>query len=437
MGQRLLWVMDRYRGGNGMMGVPLLYRMRGQLDEQALAVAIAGLTQRHEALRTTFGMRRRALCQFIHPRAGISVPHQVTDLRGATDPEQAAAQVRRFLRDGLDTASAPMATALWRTGPDEHVLVLNIHHLVTDAWSNMVLSRDLAALYSAAVLGRPAGLPSVGWQQADYTRWQAGHLTGPVLTRHQGYWSEHLRGAEFAAVPGSRTADGQRIEPVPGALMAHEWFALPPELITALRAAAREHRCTLFTLLVAAMLAALRELTGQEDLAIGSVFANRAHPMTRQTAGFLANMVVVRASARAAAGPGAFLDGVRRSVLGALAHQELPFLAIPFSTVAHADRPAERGRPEDIVFHMLAVPPDAGYATVAFSGLDTEPLPIPDGMGNRFDLEVLIVPSQRGLGGVVRYTPGRLDAGYVRRFAAAYLAAARTFAEAGLARAST
>jgi non-ribosomal peptide synthetase component F len=222
-------------------------------------------------------------------------------------------------------------------------------------------------------------------------------------------------------------APGGRADPEPGAPMAHERFPLPPELIASLRTAARARRCTLFTVLVTAMLAALRAHTGQEDLAIGSVFANRAQPRARQTVGFFANMVMLRASAPRGTGPDGLLPGVRRSVLGALAHEELPFLAIPFGTVAPA-APGERARPEDVVFHMLAVPPDAGPAAAAFAGLDAEQLPIPDGMGNRFHLEVLIIPSRSGIGGVVRYTPARFHARQIRRFAATYLAAAGALA---------
>jgi Condensation domain len=428
-GQRLLWIMDRYRGGNGMMGVPLLYRLRGRLDEGALAGAVAGVSRRHEALRTTFGMRRRALHQFIHEPGATVATHRITDLRGAPDPERAVAtQVREFLRADLDTASSPLATALWRLGPEDQVLVLNIHHLVTDAWSNMLISRDLAALYTAAVRGTPAMLPAVGWQQADFVRWQARHLAGGALTRHQAYWNDELRGAALPKLPDRRDQAGNRGRPTPGALMSHEWFALPADLITSLRATAREQRCTLFTLLLAAMLATLRELTGQDDVSIGSIFANRAQPQARQTVGFLANMVVVRSRTPATAAHVTTLAGVRRSALGALGHEELPFLSIPFGTMAGTEAPATRGRPEDVVFHMLAVPPDAGFGEIRFDGLDTEPLRIPDGMGNRFDLEVLIVPSRHGLDGVVRYTAERFEASYIRRFAATYLAAAGNFA---------
>jgi hypothetical protein len=437
LGQRLLWLMNRYRGGNGMMGVPLLYRMRGPLDQRALSEAVAGLVDRHEALRTTFGMHRRALHQFIHEPGEISVPHHVTDLSSraagtsavgtAAAQQRMADQVRAFLRADLDHTSCPLATGLWRLAPNDHVLVLNVHHFVTDAWSNMVLSRDLAALYSAALRGIPAALPPVAWQQADYVAWQRERLRGAILQQHQAYWTEHLRDATFARLPDNRSPGGPRAEAKPGVFMANEWFVLPPELLAGLRSAARATRGTLFSMLLAAMMAALRELTGQEDLAIGSIFANRARPQVRQTVGFLANMVVVRASALASAGRDAFLDGVRRSMLGALAHEELPFLAVPFSSVQDAASPA-RGRPEDVVFHMLAVPPDAGFDKIRFAGLDTEPLRIPDGLGSRFDLEVLIVPSPDGLDGVIRYTPDRFDAEYIQRFARLYLAAAQSLA---------
>jgi len=427
-GQRMLWVLDRHRGGGGMMGVPILLRLRGNLDEAALGSALSELVRRHEALRTTFGLRGRILHQFVgHPEAAATLL-RAADLRDVPEPWSAAQfQAAEFLREDPDTTRSPLAVGLWRTAPDEHLLVLNIHHLVTDAWSNMLISRDLSALYSAAVLGEPARLPRIDWQQADHTEWQAGHLAGTVLEDHRTYWREHLKDATFARLPGSAAA--RRTASAAGLPMAQEWFELSPALIASLTDSARSLGSTLSAYLLTAMAAALRETTGQQNPAFGAVFADRALPQTRQTVGLFANMVVIHApdhgqdAVSGPAGPGRLADRIHDSVLGAHAHEELPFLLLPH----RADRGATGGGavPENVVFHMLAVPPDAGFETISFAGLEHEVPAPPGGMGSRFEFEVLIVPRPHGLDGVVRYQADRFGAEFIKMFIKLFLEAAQ------------
>lgn len=438
--QRTLWLLDRYRGGNGMMGVPLLYRLRGTLDRHALIRAVEGLCQRHEALRTTFGLRGRTLQQFVHPPGARPVAVQATDLSGTpAAEEEAGRQLREFLRRDPDPASSPLDVRVWRLGPAEHVLAVNVHHLITDAWSSMLLARDLAVLYSAAVTEATGGamrhhtpaLPPVDWQLADYTCWQHQRLSKSAAVTHQEYWREQLRGAVYPSIPGASAADSPggnpvRHSPPPGTPTVHEWLGLPPDLVAALRTAARSGHHSLLSLLLTAVMSALRQLTGQQDLAIGTVLANRDNPRVRQTVGLFADMTVVRARCPSRVGPGTLVSEVHRSVRAARMHADLPFLMAP--RPGGPDAPDDLGRPEDVVFHMLPVPPDAGFEAIRFAGLTAEPLPVPDGLGSRFDLEVLIVPTPHGLDGLVRYAQGRCPPSFARRLATACATAAEDLA---------
>jgi hypothetical protein len=293
----------------------------------------------------------------------------------------------------------------------------------------MILARDLSRLYSARVRGVSPHLPPTGRQPADHTRRQNTLLDGPARQRHEDYWREQLRDAAFPRLPDNRTVGGTRTEAERGVVMAHRWFDLSPRLLGRLAGAARSERTTLPTVLTAAALTALCELTGQDDLAMGTIDANRADPRVRQTVGFLADMVLLRAAAGGRPGSRKFLHAVDASMRGARAHQELPFLSVPLDTMRGAGGPGRADRPQDAVFHLLPTPPDAGFDNIHFAGLHAEPLRLPGGLGSRFDLQLLLVPTPHGLDAVVRYTPDRFTPAYAERLADLYLAAAGRFAD--------
>jgi hypothetical protein len=416
-GQRVLWFMDHYLGGNGMMSVPLLLRLRGPLDAGALSGALDDVAARHEALRTTFHRQRGRLIQACHDDQRIELT--VTGPpAGGTDERQLGEFVRHLLRADPDTTQAVARATLVRVAPDDHLFILDIHHLVTDAWSNRLILRDLAACYSRRAGAAHAELPAVGWQQADYAAWQEKHLDGAVLRGHQEFWRDYLSGARYPLIPSPpERADRQR------PLAQNEWFSLDPQLLGALGKVARAERTTRFVVLLSVFFAALQQVTGQADITVASIFANRMRREVMETVGFFANMVPVRGRAAPGADRAEMIRSVRRSVLETMEHQELPYL-----TLRTDPGSAPAGRLEDVVFHMLAVPPTAGQAEPGFAGLSSTPLPIPDGLGSRFDLELLVFPGDQSFSGVFRYAADRFDRSYVLTLRDAYLSIARELA---------
>ncbi|MDV9203070.1 condensation domain-containing protein, partial [Streptomyces sp. Wh19] len=159
----------------------------------ALESALGALVVRHESLRTTFATVDGQGVQVIHPATPVTFP-----VREATD-EEAAAAVRAELETPFDLSTGPLLRPLLlRTAEDEHLLVLSMHHIVTDGWSVNVLTRELAALYA----GEP--LPELPVQYADYAVWQRRTLTGPVLDEGLAYWREQLAGAPVLDLPTDR-----------------------------------------------------------------------------------------------------------------------------------------------------------------------------------------------------------------------------------------
>jgi hypothetical protein len=413
-GQRVVWRGERAGGGNGMMGVPLLYRLHGDLVVSDLAAALDNLMSRHAALRTTFVLMSRKLNQITHPPGHVPLELTRIDTTSAQDPvKEAYGQVRDWLRAGTDISVAPLRAALWHMADDDHLLVLDIHHIVTDAWSNMIISRDLAALYRAQRQGCEADLPEIKWQYADYASWRQQNAASDDV--HREYVIDLLRGAQFLKLPPAPERPGRQ-RPLAG----NEWFDLDPEQIEALRTIARDERTTLFVVMMSLFFAAMHSVTGQPDIAMGSVFANRGRPEVRESVGFFANMVVVRARLGTEPTIRDVIRVIRHSVLDCLAHEEFSHVALPHD----AWPPDASGQPEDVVFHMLAEPPTARVeGRTDFGGLRVQQHHIPDGLGSRFELEMLAIPRPNGLECVIRYAADRFTREYAEDIAGRFLAA--------------
>ncbi|WP_215544132.1 condensation domain-containing protein [Amycolatopsis sp. CA-230715] len=362
--QRLLWLIKHYRPDFGALNCPLLCRLRGPLDEQALRSAVHELTVRHESLRTTFAGRAAKLEQLVHPPRAL--PWTVVEVPRGTDPgELVAAEVR----NPLDPVEWPMRVTLWRVGEDEHVLCVNLHHLVTDAWSTGVLLGELCALYGGAAL------PEVGWQYADFASWQHEQLSGDALSRHREYWRRQLTGAQLPRFPATRARPGDGRT---GSVLAE----VDPAVVPALWELARAHHTTLFTVLLTTFHLHLRGRTGQDDLAVASMFANRSRAAVRDTVGLLANMVLLRVRAREGATFAELLRQAHAAVIGAFAFQDLPTQMLPAGVLDTGGR-----RVDDVVFNVMA---EVDHARRA-GGLDVELL-VPDELGSRFGLELALVP---------------------------------------------
>lgn len=403
VGQRVLWMMEHFNGTGGTLNSHQLYRVRGPVDLPRLRLALELVAIRHESLRTTF-RAGRPLTRVIHDVPLIQF-HD-SDLRRSAD---AAADVDRDIKGQLrrrfSLEDEPLRCFAYRLGRDEHVLAILTHHLATDGWSAGVISRDLGAAYRR-VAGEPAELSELGWQYSDFVAWQRAQLQGGHLRALQAAWQDKLQGLELPRLPDA-------VEPAraPSA-SGIEWGWIDPETVGMLRRLAPQLGATPFALLLSAFYIMLHRVTGQRDLAVASLMANRGHPKARATVGFLANMVLLRTSFPSAR---TFPDLVReaaRTSLHALRHQELPCQLLPPHLFAGLP-----GRPHDVVFQMLA----RESLGLTIDGLDITPMPPPDGVAHRFDLEFLLGPTrQDGLHVMVRYAAHRFDPRWVRDLAATY-----------------
>jgi amino acid adenylation domain-containing protein len=325
--QQRLWLLDQLEPGSPVYNLPQPFLLRGPLDSGVLEAALGEVARRHEVLRTTFVAAGAAADG--EPRLVVAAPGAFqlprVDLTALPEPARTAEAVRLNQSEAaasFDLLRGPLFRAtLLLLGPEEHHLLLSMHHVAGDGWSIEVLLGELAALYQAFVAGRPSPLQGLAIQYADYAAWQRQWLAGPLMEAQLAYWRRRLAGApEALDLPTDKPRPA--VETSNGALLTR---ALPSALAAAARALSRRHGATLFMTLLAAFAAQLQRYAGADDLLLGSPVANRGRTEIEGLVGFFVNLLVLRVDLAGEPDLGTLLARVRETALGAYAHQDVPF----------------------------------------------------------------------------------------------------------------
>ncbi|MBA2675395.1 non-ribosomal peptide synthetase [Ramlibacter sp.] len=335
--QQRLWYLAQLEATGAAYHLPLGLHLRGVLDAKALALALDGLLARHEALRTFFVLDDGQPVQRFAPPETRFVLH-VQDLRGHADAEtQTQALAESEAVAAFDLAHGPLIRGrLLVLGEEEHVLLITMHHIVSDGWSLGVLTRELGALYAAFAEGRPDPLPPLAIQYADYAAWQRRWLDGEVLQRQSDYWKERFTDAPaLLEVPADRPRPAHQDHR--GAIVS---IALDDALSAKLKALGHRHGTTLHMTLLAAWSALLGRLSGQDDLVIGTPVANRTRMEVEGLIGFFVNTLALRIDLAGSPDTAELLRRVKAESLNAQQHQDLPFeqvveLVKPVRSMAH------------------------------------------------------------------------------------------------------
>ena len=320
--QQRLWFLMQLKPDSAAYNMPAALRLRGKLDLAALQRSFAFLVQRHEALRSSFHQTEGEAEQIVHAALPLAIGE--TELSALPAPER-----ERRLRQMIDTeanapfdlSQGPLRLQVVRLAADEHALLLTAHHIVADAWSLGVLTRELAACYGAFAQGCEPTLPALPIQYADYALWQRNCLAGAALEPELAYWTAQLGGEQpVLELPSDRP----RPKLASGRGGRHS-LHLDAELSAGLNRLARERGTTLFSVLLAAFDVLLYRLSGQTDLRVGVPVANRTRVETEGLIGCFVNTLVLRAELDGQQPFIALLDQVKTTSLAAQAHQELPF----------------------------------------------------------------------------------------------------------------
>ncbi|MDA5280826.1 non-ribosomal peptide synthetase [Streptomyces sp. Isolate_45] len=323
--QRRLWFLGRLEGPSGSYNIPIGIRLTGTLDPEALREAVADVVTRHESLRTVFPDTAGKPRQHVLTAAEAAVAVAPETVR--TTPHELDGELRRAAARGFDLAvEPPLRATLFIVSDTEHVLLLTVHHIASDGWSNAPLARDLSAAYAARSAGRTPDFTPLRVQYADYTLWQRellGDADDPesLAARQLAFWQRTLAGAPAQlSLPTDRprpeemTADGATVG-----------FTLDAALHGRLAALARTHQVSLFMVAQAALAGLLTRLGSGTDIPVGTAVAGRADEALEDLVGFFVNTLVLRTDTSGDPSFTELLRRVRATDLAAYAHQDLPF----------------------------------------------------------------------------------------------------------------
>ena len=320
--QHGLWVVDQFLADNALYSVHRDLWLRGPLDLAALRGSLDELVRRHEILRTTYAGDTAPVQVIGPPRPAEFTLTDLADLPSAERHARAVDLAGEELRRPFDLATGPLFRAcLLRLDDEEHRLLLNMHHVVSDGWSCAVLGRELAALYSAAVRGTDAALPVLPIQYADYAHWQAERLAGGVRERQLDHW----RTALGAVRPVLRLPTDRPYPVAPSYRVDSVGQGLGPELTTAIRELAKASGVTVFAVLLAAFGAVLGTCSGQDSLAVGTLTSGRDRAECEHLLGVFANTVAVPQDLTGDPTFADLLVRTKHAVLGALGNADVSF----------------------------------------------------------------------------------------------------------------
>ena len=406
--QQRLWFLDQLEPGSPAWNMPLAIRLTGEAAVERLTRIFAVVVQRHEALRTTFSTRAGQPAQVI---AGeMRPPLAVVDLAGLPAAEREERALRLAREEALhpfDLARGPLLRlTLVRLAAREHLLLITLHHVVSDGWSMGVLLREIAALWKAFSESTPAALPELPVQYADFAVWQRRWLQGEALEAQLAFWRRQLDGApQVLELPTDRPRPA-----TPSYRGARLPVSLPSSLAAAVRALCQKEGATPFMVLLAAWAAVLGRHAGQEDVLIGSPVAGRTRREIEGLIGFFVNTLVLRTDLSGEPSFGALLRRVRAAALDAFAHQDLPFERLVEELVPARDLAVPP------LFQVLFVLQNAPLERLTLPGLVLAPLPLERGLA-QLDLALSLGEDADGFSGTLEHGTDLFDHGTALRLA--------------------
>ncbi|MGB6648698.1 MAG: amino acid adenylation domain-containing protein, partial [Bacteroidota bacterium] len=409
--QERLWFLNQMEPESPSYNVPAAIRLKGHLDVPALERSLISIAERHEVLRASFPSVDGEPVQIVSPALDLKLEVQdISHLSGNEQTDEAAGRASAEARKPFDLSASPLLrTQLLRLQPDDHVLLLTVHHIVFDGWSTDIFLREISQGYEEAARGGPISLQSPTIQYADFAAWQRQWLDGEVLERQLGYWKKKLGG-------GSYHLDLPTDRPRPHVLGdrgARYSFTLSEDLSGELRALSTRNDATAFITLLAAFQLLLHRYASRDDIRVGAPVSNRTRAEIEGLVGFFVNTLVMKADFSADLTFRTLLNQVRETALAAYANQDIPFEKLVEELNPERDMSAT---PLFQVVFDLRQPPLNG---LRLGGLEASLLE-PEGAAAKFDMNLTMTEGPRGLTGDFQFNTDLFETETIARMATHY-----------------
>jgi len=404
--QEEIWLFHQLKGPNTIDNMPIALRLEGRLHRNALEQSFQALVQRHESLRTYFPtVKGTPVVQL----STISYPLSVIN-RQALPPEEQALEVQRLVNEEdqhiFDLSKGPLfRSTLLQLGVESHVLLLNMHHIISDGWSWRIFLYELSILYKAFSQGKPSPLPPLPIQPVDFAHWQRQRLKGEVLDKQLDYWKQQLAGAPaLLELP----TDHPR-PPVQGERGASLSMSLSPDLTARLKTLSQQAGTTLFMTLLSALATLFCRYSGQTDIIIATLLANRTHKQLESLIGLFLNTLILRLNLEGNPPFNEVLQQARRVTLEAYAHSDISFMQL-----VEALQP-KRDLSHMPLFQVMFDPQDIPSDSMEWPGLKIESLIQETSTTGGYDLELMTQETDQGLVGTLVYNTDLFEQATIER----------------------
>lgn len=409
--QERIWTFEQLEPGTPAYNIPMGVRLKGRLDVAALEQSLNEIVRRHEALRGSFNAVEGKPMQSVSPFVAQAL--RVVDLSALPAAESQTKTLRLSSEEGRQPFKLDedllLRSLLLRLSGDEHILLLTLHHIAADAWSLLVLTRELTALYEAFSAGQSSPLAELPIQYTDYACWQRAWLQGEVLDEQLSYWTRQLQGA-----PTTLSLPTIRLRPATQTFRGAKQTRLCSKALTqGLKHVSRQQGTTLFMTLLAAYSALLYRYSWQEDILIGTPIANRTRVETEGLIGFFVNTLVLRTRLSSNPTFAELLQDVRETTLAAYAHQDLPFEKLVNALQVKRDTSRHP------LFQAFFVFFDSPLRTTELSGLTLIPVDTYNGL-SKFDIELAIMEREEDLRFIILHNTDLFDAATITNFLSDY-----------------
>ncbi|WP_236142630.1 non-ribosomal peptide synthetase [Nostoc sp. CMAA1605] len=404
--QQRLWFIHQLYHGSSFYHVTSALHLTGLLNVSALQQSLNEILRRHEAWRTIFVSGEEQPIQIVLPQITWEIPIINIEHLANQDWETEVQQIAiKEAQKPFDLAATPLFRAtLLRLSEVENILLLTIHHIITDGWSMGVFAQELATLYAAFSNGKPSPLAELPIQYADFSIWQRDRLQGELLNTQLNYWKQQLAGK----LPILQLPTDYPRPPVATFHGAKQYFTLSKELTAALTELSQQAGCTLFMTLLAAFNTLLYRYTSQEDILVGSAIANRNRAELEGLLGLFVNNLVLRNNLSGNPTFRELLSRVKDVTLNAYAHQDLPFEKLV------EELQPERDLSRNPLFQVMFILQNAPTPVEEVAGLTVRNLEIDHGT-SEFDITVSISEAEEVLTGFWEYNTDLFDAVTIQR----------------------